>query len=292
MFRTYSVTMTVCIAAKADDGKSLVLAADQMATMYHITREAEGNHKIRKITDHIFVLIAGDGMWGNEIVKRVEASKDSIATVEECAQKVLESYIAQRLMLVEQQFLHTRGMTLAGFHQSQTALQPNIVGLIDQQIQTFSLDVSLLVAGIDPDEQARIYEVSTPGVTAEHGDMAAIGSGATHATNSLLAREYTKEMERKKAVYSVYEAKARSEVAPGVGPRTDMILVTATTYRDLSDTTIQGLNDAYKSIVQEEQEALEKISANLEIPENGEDQSTEYEGKEEENIEREAAITT
>lgn len=257
--------MTVCIAAKADDGKKIILAADQMATMQHITREAEGSHKIRKITEKIYILLAGNGILGNEIIKKVLAQRDSISTIEECATKTQEAFIAQRLALAEQQVLFTRGMTLRDFNANQTNLQSNIAAMIDQQLQGFGLDVIMLVAGIDPDGMARIYEVSNPGITAEMpGDFAAEGSGGTHATNSLLAREYKKEIEEKKAAYLVYEAKARSEVAPGVGIMTDMIII-GEKIHEVSDDSLKHLRDVYSDIVEADRKTLENKTSNISL---------------------------
>jgi 20S proteasome alpha/beta subunit len=257
--------MTVCIAAKADNGKKVILAADQMATMQHVTREAEGSHKIRKVAERIYILMAGNGVWGNEIIKKVLAHTDPITTVQECAIKTQEAYISQRLALAEQQILYTRGMTLANFTANQNNLQPNIAALIDQQLQGYGLDVIMLVAGIDADGEAKIYEVSSPGITAEiPGDFEAVGSGGTHATNSLLAREYRKEMEEKKAVYLVYEAKARSEVAPGVGAKTDMMII-GEKVQDVSDEGLKHLRGVYKDIAKAEQATLEEKTAGINL---------------------------
>lgn len=253
--------MTVCIAAKAKGGKSLILAADQMATMPHILREAESAHKIVPLTEKIYLMLAGNEAPAKQIYKEALAKKDGITTVEEALQLVTQAFTTVRLQTVQTLFLLPRGLTMTDFLNSQRTLDQNIVSLIDQQISQYQFGVHLLVAGINPDGNAHIYEVAPIGLTGEHDHFAAIGSGQGHAANSLLARGYIDRLTETEATYLVFEAKKRSEVAPGVGVNTDMTVLSVdddskVTAKAYTDDELSALNDTYKDMVDEEQKLL------------------------------------
>lgn len=248
--------MTVCIAAAAEANKSIVLIADRMATNMNVVREAESAHKILSIKSNIYMLIAGDGVLGKEIHKAVLARVDEINTIEEAAAVAQSEYINARLARVQNLVLVPRGLTIDAYQRQQQTLEPNIAALIDQQMMQFSIDVSLLVAGVDA-TGARIYAVEN-GIYGELDSFSAIGSGSTHATNSLHARNYSPDFEATKARYLAFEAKKRSEVAPGVGVKTDMIVIEADNTKTYTDEELSNLNTKYESIMKQETKLLDE----------------------------------
>lgn len=251
--------MTVCIATKANDGKSLILAADQMATMMHIVREAESAHKILPLTETIYLLVAGSEFSAKEIYKAVLARADEIDTVESATEIVKSEFLVARLIDVQSRYLSPRGLDIQSYLQAQQSLDRNIVGLIDNQMLNHPFDVGIIVAGINPDGVAKIFEIGDPGIFGEHDVFTSIGSGASHATNSILARSYQPSQTETQGVYTVFEAKKRSEVAPGVGLNTDLILLNHAGAKVYGDDELAILNDFYTKYTQDEQKTLESL---------------------------------
>ena len=84
----------------------------------------------------------------------------------------------------------------------------------------------MLIAG--PDGQSNsIYTILNPGTIHNNGGIGhgAIGSGAPHALSSLIENSYASSMPKEKVVDLVKRAKARSEVAPGVGQQTTIVTI-------------------------------------------------------------------
>ena len=155
--------MTVCIAAICEERKSLVLAADQMATMSHVVREQEGSHKILEISDKIYMLTAGDAIAAKTVFTEVFEQVDKIKTVEDAVELAKQAYINVHLTRAQSLVLVPRGLNFDNYNASQRNLDPNIVSLIDQSLAQFRLDVLLIIAGINPDGEAKVYEVDPPG---------------------------------------------------------------------------------------------------------------------------------
>lgn len=250
--------MTVCIAAKANDNKSLVLAADQMATMSHLVREQEGSHKVLKIVDGIYLLTAGDAVAAKTIYKEILDNAGNISTVEDAVNFAKQAYVNTHLTYAQSVVLVPRGLTFDTYNASQRSMDVNVVSLIDQSLSQFKLDVLLIVAGINPDGEAKIYEVDPPGISGEFDIFCTTGSGSSHATNSLYARNYSASLTPEEALYLVFEAKTRSEVAPGVGSKTDLYLVSKGKLKVYSDDELKEYKNLYEKVMEEEQELLKK----------------------------------
>ena len=104
--------------------------------------------------------------------------------------------------------------------------QPAIFQQIAAQMQMFNLGADMIVAGID-DHGARVAYLGNPGTVGwlDKLGYAAIGSGGIHATTKLSLGSQTRESPLLETLYRVYEAKRAAEVAPGVGPDTDLAIV-------------------------------------------------------------------
>lgn len=250
--------MTVCIAAKADDGKALILSADQMSTMSHLVREQEGSHKILKISDSIYLLTAGDAVAAKTIYSEVAKSSSKIDSVEKAVEAVKQAYINVHLSYAQNLFLVPRGLTFDSYNASQRNMDPNVISLIDQTLSQYKLDVVFIVAGINPDGLAKIYEVDPPGISGEFDIFCATGSGNSHATNSLYARNFSSSLSSEEALYLVFEAKTRSEVAPGVGAKTDLYLVKKGNTKILTEEELKKYKDLYGQVNRKEQDLLKE----------------------------------
>lgn len=249
--------MTVCIAAKCDDNKSLVLAADQMATMSHLVREQEGSHKILKVCEGIYMLTAGDAIAAKTIFSEVLSQTANIKNVENAVKIVKQAYTNVHLERAQSLVLVPRGLTFDTYNSGQRNMDPNIVSLIDQSLSQFRVDIALTIAGINPNGEAKIYEIDPPGISGEFDIFCTTGSGHSHATNSLYARNYSPNLTKEEALYLVFEAKTRSEVAPGVGSKTDLYLIEKKGERIYTDTELSAYKDLYEKIGGEEKKLLD-----------------------------------
>lgn len=70
----------------------------------------------------------------------------------------------------------------------------------------------------------------------------AIGSGGMHASVRLSLGRQTKEIKIPETIFSVYEAKRASEVAPGVGKVTDMAVLNEKGVTFLPETVFKALD--------------------------------------------------
>ena len=226
--------MTVCIAALYGDGAGVVLASDRMVTAHiPIGYEFENkeNTKIVELDEaaSVFALIAGDVLRGNEIfdlAKTELTPKDGGCPASEVAEIVRSSYQKVRLRNIIHRELEPRGLDLNNYYGRHQTLSPQVVQMIDQALSSFDFRVEILVAGSNSRAHT-IYTILNPGTIHNNSSIGhgAIGSGAPHALYSLIEASYTPSLDKDAVVDLVKRAKRRSEVAPGVGKETTMVVI-------------------------------------------------------------------
>ena len=226
--------MTVCIAALYDDGAGVVLASDQMVTA-HIPIGYEFEHgdktKIIELVGNgsVYALIAGDVLRGNEVINVARTQliqREGEATASEVAAIVRSAYQQVRLTNVIHVELEPRGLDLGAYYNSHQKMSPQLVQMIDHALSSTNLGVEMLIAGANGRTHT-IHTILNPGVTRDHSSigLGAIGSGAPHALYSLIEDSCESGMDRDSVVGLVKKAKNRSEVAPGVGKETTIIVI-------------------------------------------------------------------
>lgn len=223
--------MTVCIAALYENGAGAILASDHMITAsipmgYEF--ENEETSKIHALTEHTFALLAGDMLFGDQIVKSAQAVVADLGQQHagEIAETLKKSYQAFRLSYIVDRYLAPRGLTFDTYYGGHNSLNPGLIQLIDQAMASEIIDVQLIVVG--PTEAGfGIYIITNPGlaVCVNAIGFTAIGSGAPHVLNSLLGAKYKKSLAKSKVEKLVKEAKAISQVAPGVGKETSITVM-------------------------------------------------------------------
>ena len=224
--------MTVCIAALYDDGKGAVLASDQMVTA-RIPIGYEFEHQeITKIVaidgdqHSIYALAAGDVLLGTEIlnIAKYEIQQlQRVVTATEATEIVRIAYQKVRLVKIVQRELEPRGLTLDTYYDRQQGLSPQVVQIVDQALLQTDVGVEFIISG-SGEAGCTIHTVSNPGTTSDHTPIGycAIGSGAPHAMYSLIEASYKLSLNKEEVEDLVRKAKARSEVAPGVGSETQV----------------------------------------------------------------------
>jgi hypothetical protein len=267
--------MTVCIAAVCDGGKSVVVAADRMFTApAPMNMEFETSEKkIESLATGCVAMSSGNSAYATEIIAGTlvglaGAQQPQMSVV---AERVKDAYISVRMTKVREQILvphmgpdflrvEAIGKTLPEYLASQAALYGNLVMLTNQ----FNLGSDFIVTGVDTGG-ARICVVGHPGTLAwlDKLGYAAIGSGGIHANMRLALGAQTRSSPLVDTVYRVFDAKKASEVAPGVGPRTDMAIVTTNGTKMLSEGVLKVLLEIFNESEGKKPSSLAKLEAEL-----------------------------
>jgi 20S proteasome alpha/beta subunit len=225
--------MTICIAALAENGKKVVVAADQMITAnIPIPYQFETGNvpKIYDISDkNAQILTAGNAIYAYEIVNilidKIKTDKE-IESTEQITELARRIYQDVRRKHVIERFIQTRGLSLDSYLNNQKALHEGVVSEIEKGLQNYNIDVDLIVAGGNTDK-CHIYNVSHPGIADCHDPVGyvCVGSGAPHAMYYLIGSKYNKQLGGEEVKKIVSNAKKRSEVAPGVGKETTIQII-------------------------------------------------------------------
>lgn len=225
--------MTICIAALYEDGKGCVLASDEMTTAHFPIGYEFENEEVRKIvkvrdTAVAYLLTAGDVLFANEVLEAVRKDVDAkgVTATAVIADLFREHYQKVRRKHIIRNELEPRGLSLESYYQGQQRLVKEVVMMIDNALKSSNPRTELIVAGFG-EACCSVFSVMNPGDLFCHDAIgfAAVGSGAPHAVYSLIESGYKKSMDAKTVYELVEKAKKRSEVAPGVGNKTEIIIV-------------------------------------------------------------------
>lgn len=221
--------MTVCIAALADKGKTIVVFADKMIGMEAI--QSEIANKILEIHRDWRVMFAGNDI--DPVSDIVDAVEEKLlprrkVSANDVIDAMVENFQFQRLRRAEALYLKPIGLTIQQF------LKPGATSLPEAEwrhralaIDKSKLDIDFLVAGFDSRGQGHIFTVTDPGYHQRWNipGFAAIGIGAEGANYMMYWRNLRPEMALRRVIYHAFEAKWFGEEAPGVGERTDGLIL-------------------------------------------------------------------
>jgi 20S proteasome alpha/beta subunit len=226
-------SMTICIAALYGGGEGCILASDQMTTaQIPMGYEFENDEveKIVKIKDsaEVYALIAGDVLFANEVIAaaRGEANSQGTTATPLFAELFRKSYQQIRRLHIVRNELEPRALTIDSYYQLQQRISPQVVQIIDNALTRWNPRVELIIAGVG-EVSCSIFTVMNPGDCICHDPIgfAAVGSGSPHAMYSLIESGYKKSMDKSMVEDLVRQAKKRSEVAPGVGSGTKVVVI-------------------------------------------------------------------
>lgn len=267
--------MTICIAAVCDGGKSIVVAADRMFTAPAPTSmEFETSEKkIESLATGCVAMSSGNSAYATEIIAGtlvgLAGAQQPLMSI--VAERVKEAYVAVRMAKVREQIIvpnmgpdflrvEATGKTIPEYLAPQAALYGQLVMLMSQ----FNLGSDFIVTGVDTGG-ARICVIGHPGTLAwlDKLGYAAIGSGGIHANMRLALGAQTRSSPLVDTVYRVFDAKKASEVAPGVGPETDMAIVTAGGIKVLSEKVLKTLLEIFNKAEGKKPDSLDKLASEL-----------------------------
>lgn len=266
--------MTICIGAiaKIGDSENLVIASDRMITQTSGTTTTEFEHqmpKIIEISSNAVILIAGDTLKGTTLTKEIKNhfNNGSIVStkidISEIAKLAADKYFQSRFEFLNTLLFKLRGITGDYFYkEGQKNIQPQLVSMIDNNMTNFNYGVELLLAGIY-NNKAFIYNITNPGIYNEWGQIGycSIGIGSPHATQSLIGLKQSPLTNLDNTIFSVYASKRRSEVAPGVGKDTDMLVINNEKITWISSENIAKIEIIYNDYMRPlPQEIVNKIT--------------------------------
>ncbi len=244
--------MTICLGVMcaADGGganTAAVVASDRMVTLGGLIEFDHSAPKSTKLGKTAVGLVAGDALSGATLLRGLADVHPNDTRIADLAGTLATAYQQVRLSRAEAAILQPRGLTLASFYDSHQRLLGPIVGGIDQALMGFDLGLQILLVGVD-DHGSHLYTVSNPGGQYDTHDVigfAAIGSGSLHALQSMIGFRHATSQDLKETLFRAYAAKRRSEVAPGVGRETDILVVDGTGVGRLDADTLAELEKLY-----------------------------------------------
>jgi len=228
---TEGVNVTVCIAARC--GNTIVCTSDRMISYGDVQYEPH-RQKIASITNSIVVMTAGDASFTTLVVPYVmRAVEADIANkpmewirVRDVVDYYVKYFLEFKLKFAEKALLAPLGLTWNTFIDRQKTMDASLVkqltgGMLDYVVP----DCAVIIAGIDPDGQ-HIYTVEGAYVSAHDTiGFASVGSGSRHAQSHFIQSRHSWQTPLSEGLLTSYVAKRRSEVAPGVGKETDIVLL-------------------------------------------------------------------
>lgn len=264
--------VTVCIAAICE-GNTILCAADRMLTTTDVEFEPP-RAKVLTITSAIRLLTAGDSalhaelyqVVSKEVSKRIDKEPDKWLNVKDVAILYAEAYTSAKLRRAEAALLAPLGLNRDTFIAQQRLMAPDVVVSLTRRMQDFRAgDTHAIVAGID-ETGAHVFIVKYGDISCRDSiGFASIGRGSRHADSEFMFAKHTRHSTISEALWRLFSAKKRSEVAPGVGEDTDMVKIGPKLgdWVELYQRTIEDMNEIYHGVVEKETaiqiEAHEKL---------------------------------
>jgi hypothetical protein len=237
-------SVTVCAAVLCDvqrdssDALPFCLAvSDRMITC--------GDHEFESRTTKIFVfgptiigLCAGDTDLHTMMATSTlaDVNNNGVSSVQEVARLYARQFVKLRRKRAEETYLAPLGLNSRSFLVRQQQMEPSQVALLTQAILEARLDVDAIVAGTD-DTGSHIYRIGDPGqvMCCDRLGFCAIGSGWRQFETQFMLSGYCRDNSLLDSLLLTYSAKKKAEVAPGVGPATDMVMIHRSGAKVVSD---------------------------------------------------------
>lgn len=223
--------MTICIAALAGHGRTIICIADK-ALSYgdHIQWDADSS-KITTLDDNkSLILMAGSESPTNRVLRKFdpltqEWSGDRNILMNILEEKFKEAFAEEQEISV----LHPQMMTREDYLKIISSGEINRhIEQLAANVERFIFDCAFIICGFDNKLAPYIILLEPPGKATDCTitGFAAVGTGAEKAISCLLFNEYARSHGVARNLYDCYDAKLFAEMAPGVGYEWEMRLVT------------------------------------------------------------------
>lgn len=211
-------------------GRAIVTASDRMLTaepaqIEHTLHVLKGNI----LNKHNVLLAAGDITVHNDLIRDlftfINQAGDTLTTkaIADEYGRLARAYKARK---AEEYYLSPLKMTTEVFVERQAKMNQNIVDDLTNKIQNYHLGIEAVIAGMTG-ENAHLFYVDPAGMVTCHDDFGyvTVGIGGTHAAGHFMVTSYSSAIGYFDALWAVFSAKRRGEIAPGVGDFTDMVRI-------------------------------------------------------------------
>lgn len=179
-------------------------------------------------------MVAGDLALQTEIMydlmaiihERITSEPQNWWRVRDVADLYVNLYSRARRKAASNQVLSPLGLDSDTFISRQKEMSPELVRQLATELINFDLSSSgAIFAGIDA-SGPHLYVAEDGNVTCRDVvGFAAIGAGDWHARSTFMFARYTRATDIPRALFLTFSAKKRAEIAPGVGPETDMLWI-------------------------------------------------------------------
>jgi hypothetical protein len=204
------------------------------------------NRKAEKITEKCAVLLAGT-VHEPDLVRDARDRAKGKDRMREIADIFAQLHLELRNKRIEDEILWARAgiKSFGEYHQKQQMLHESVVLDLNSRIRNYDLDLELLLIGID--DRGHISHITNPGMWRSHDNLGycTIGMGDRHADNVFAWYRYSSATSLKEALYIAFEAKKKAEMAGGVGPTTDAVIIDADGIKVVTGATMQTLQEIY-----------------------------------------------
>jgi hypothetical protein len=238
--------VTVCIGAIAERN-ILIGISDRMLTASGGEIEFEPDQvKAWSFSNSILALVAGDvsiqtmvmSELDIEVKDRIRQNPKEWVSVREVTNLYCEKLRALRRKHAEEQILHPLGLDLIGFLGNQMGMQPEFVADIKNRLLEWEFPSLLetIFMGIDTDVAfnstggrqmaPQLYVTQYDRLTCLNNiGFAAIGIGKNHAESQFMFSGHWPQKAFDETLLLAYAAKKRAQAAPGVGKKTDILII-------------------------------------------------------------------
>jgi len=263
--------MTVCIAARATN--AIVGASDRMLTSADVQFEPSAGTKIVLLTSSMFVMTSGDAALQaeicshvlSEITDRINREPSNWWRVKEAADLYIKYFNEVKNKRAEDAILAPLHLDRHSFIANQQMMAPSLVTDLTKELLNFELpSVSAIFAGFPTG--AHIYTVRNNEANClDAVGYAAIGIGSRHASSQFMFAGHAWNAPFSDTLLLTYYAKRKSEVAPGVGKGTDMVVVGPNlgSLISVGDHAIAKLDQEYNNITRSEVAAFNRAKGKI-----------------------------
>jgi len=238
--------LTVCIAAICEHNM-IIGASDRMLTAGDIEFEPvptsagkEFPLKITPLNDSrsIVIMMAGasdiQAQIALKIIRFIDAtekqSPQKIWSVEDTVNLYIDFYNQEKSRRAASAILAPFNLEPNTFIARQKEMLDGFSEMIARELMNFQMPpVETIITGADA-SGSHLYTLfdNRPSCCDSVG-FAAIGIGARHAESQFMLNGYSRFVPQEEALWMIYMAKRKSEIAPGVGKITDLFCVTPNT---------------------------------------------------------------
>lgn len=224
--------MTVCIAALAESGRSIVCMADRALSYGELIQWDSDSSKMFALRNGgVVIMFSGDEETTSRVLGKVIARENELGDDVAATRAILEEEYREAIEeIIEAKFLAPRLLTRDDYIKAISLTSINsFIESIAKEVKSHEPGCSLLVCGFDKSDRAFILHLDSPGVVTDMTitGFHSIGSGWEKSISKLQFSEFSRKDPLHVVLYDMFDAKAFAEMAVGVGFDWETRIITA-----------------------------------------------------------------